>query len=51
MADEDVRPPRPGSPPEFHIAWRAAGMTDQGEDGNPTRRLGLSLGGPESVTR
>ena len=39
MADEAAPPPRPGSPAEFHIAWRNAGMTEQGEDGNPTRKV------------
>ena len=39
MADEDALPPRPSSPPEFHVAWRKAGMTEQGEDGNPTRKV------------
>ena len=39
MADEDDLPPRPDSPPEFHVAWRGAGMTEQGEDGNPTRKV------------
>ena len=39
MADEDDLPPRPGSPPEFHVAWRDAGMTEPGEDGKPTRKV------------
>ena len=39
MADADALPPRPPSPPEFHVAWREAGMTEQGEDGNPTRKV------------